>query len=141
MHGLKIPDDFVNQITNHLIFEKKNAFTKWVLSKECGNDWTPEISSPIMTNTLNDLNQLKAICLLVKELGAMTNETTGLHINIDANYFEGNVETLQNLLIIWGECEDLFYKMASEEGERIRKVAQHSCCPIKDNIQMVLEEN
>ena len=140
MHGLKIPDDFVNQITNHLVFEKKNAFTKWILSKECGNDWTPEISSPIMTNTLNDLNQLKAICLLVKELGAMTNETTGLHINIDANYFEGNVEALQNLLIIWGECEELFYKMASEEGERIREVAQHSCCPIKDNIQMALEE-
>lgn len=140
MHSLKIPNDIINPIINHLGFEEKDASTKWILSKECGDDKSPEISSPIMTNTLKDLNQLKAVCLLFKELGAMTNDNTGLHINIDANYFEGNIKALQNLLVIWSECEELFYKMASEEGERIRTVAQYSCYPIKDNIQMTLKE-
>ncbi len=141
MHSMKIPDDLINQMINHLGFEEKNASIKWILSKEDGNDKFPEISSPIMMNTLTDLNQLKAVCLLFKELGAMTNSFTGLHINIDANYFEGNIEALQNLLTIWGECEELFYKIANEEGEKIRSAAYYSSAPIKDNIQMALEEN
>lgn len=141
MYAMKIPEELVSQITNCLVFEKKNVTTKWNLSKECGNDWTPEISSPIMTNSLNDLNQLKAVCMLFKELGAMTDEATGLHINIDANYFEGNITALKNLLIIWGECEELFYKLASGDHKRIRTVAKRFCSPIKDNIQKTFQEN
>lgn len=141
MKSLSFKEWLINEIVSNSDFEKKNEFHKWIFSKERNNDELPEASSPIMTNTINNLNQINGICTLFKILGARTNGGTALHINIGADYFDGNLETLKFLLIIWSECEELFFKIANEENDVIRVVANHMAIPIKKNIQRTLEEN
>lgn len=94
-----------------------------------------------MINTLDNLNEIKAMCSLFKALGAQTDGETGLHINVGVDYFKGKIEALEYLLIIWGECEELFFKIANEESEEIRVQASTMAIPIKANIQKTLKEN
>ena len=94
-----------------------------------------------MKNTIDCLSQLKSICLLFKALCAKTHGGTGLHINIGIDYFNGNIDALKYLLLIWGECEELFFKIANQENDEIRVCADTMSIPIKENIQKTFEEN
>lgn len=138
MASLNLPKNVIESITDNTDFKKENEFHKWIFSTE-GSEFSPEASSPIMSNNLDDLNQIKAMCTLFKTLDAKTSNGTGLHINIDANYFEGNIKALENLLIIWSECEELFFKIANEE--KIRLCALEMALPIKENIQNIRQNH
>lgn len=140
MEILEVPTDISNTIIQNSDLQKKNEFNKWIFSPEAGNN-DSEASSPIMTNNLHDLNQIVAICTLFKALNGKLNGGTGLHINIGADYLECNERAIENLLKIWGECEEIFFKMANPEGEVIRVEAISMAVPIKENIQKFLEED
>ncbi len=140
MKALQIPSNISDSIVNNSGFGKGNDFSKWIFTKESSED-LPEASSPIMHNTLDCLNQINAICLLFKALCAHLHGGTGLHINVGADYFKGNLDALKYLLVIWGECEELFYKIANEENEVIRCSADTMSVPIKSNIQKTFKEN
>lgn len=142
MEALNVPQNLADNIIENTDFEKENQFDKWIFSNE--NVYTedaPEASSPIMKNTLENLNQISIICTLFKILGAQLHGGTGLHINIGADYFEGREDALTNLLIIWGECEELFFKISNEENEKIRVKAKTMALPIKENIEKTLKDN
>lgn len=138
MLSLNIPINIVDSIIQKIDFEKENQFDKWIFSME--DEETPEASSPIIKNELEDLNEISAICVLFKALGVKINGGVALHINVGTNYFKGNTEALNNLLIIWKECEELFYKIANEENEVIRTFAFKMASPIKAYIEKTLEE-
>lgn len=140
MEILGVPTDISNAIIQNSDYQKKDEFTKWIFSPEESTDES-EASSPIMTNNLFDLNQIVAICTLFKALNARLHGGTGLHINIGVDYLECNEKAIKNLLKIWGECEELFFKMANPEGEVIRVQANMMAVPIKENIQNFFEED
>lgn len=140
MEILGVPTDISNAIIQNSDFQKKNEFNKWIFSPEASTDES-EASTPIMTNNLCDLNQIVAICTLFKALNAKLHGGTGLHINIGVDYLECNEKAIENLLKIWGECEELFFKMANPEGEVIRVDAHTMATPIKENIQNFFEED
>lgn len=139
MKMLEVPNDISNAITQNFNFEGKNEFNKWIFSKEVHIN--TEASSPIMQNNVYDLNQIVAICTLLSALNAKTSETSGLHINIGVDYLECNEKSIENLLKIWGECEELFFKMANPEREILRNIAHCMATPIKENIQKFFEED
>ena len=140
MKILGIPIDVSNAIIQNVDFEKKNEFNKWIFSSEAQMN-SSEVSTPILQNNLFDLNQIVAICTLYKALNARLNGGTGLHINIGVDYLECNEKAIENLLKIWGECEELFFKIANPEGEEIRVEARTMATPIKENIQNFFEED
>lgn len=140
MRILGVPTDVAEKIIKYSEFGKKSMPNKWIFSKESGLEES-EASSPILQNKLNDLNQVVAICTLLEALDAKLNGGTGLHINIGVDFLECNEKAIENLLKIWGECEELFYKMANPEGEEIRVVAQNMAAPIKENIQNFFEDD
>lgn len=140
MEILKVPTDISDAIIQNSDFQKKNEFNKWIFSPEASTDES-EASTPIMTNNLCDLNQIVAICALFKALNARLHGGTGLHINIGVDYLECNEKAIENLLKIWGECEELFFKMANPEDEVIRVQAHTMATPIKENIQNFFEED
>lgn len=140
MKILGIPIDVSNAIIQNVDFKKKNEFNKWIFSSEAQMD-SSEVSTPILQNNLFDLNQIVAICTLYKALNARLNGGTGLHINIGVDYLECNEKAIENLLKIWGECEELFFKIANPEGEEIRVDARTMATPIKENIQNFFEED
>ena len=140
-NALDVPEEISNLIIKNSVFANKiDAPDKWVFSEEASTDES-EASSPIMYNGLNDLNQINAICLLFKALGGKIREDTGLHINIGVEFLECNEKALEYLLKIWGECEELFFKVANSEGEIIRPEARLRATPIKDNIQDFFEKD
>lgn len=139
MEILGVPIDISNAIIQNSDFQKKNEFNKWIFSREETGE--SEASTPIMTNNLCDLNQIVAICTLFKALNASLHGGTGLHINIGVDYLECNEKAIENLLKIWGECEELFFKMANPEDEVIRVQANTMATPIKENIQNFFEED
>ena len=140
MNILEIPIEILNAIIQNSDFKKKNEFNKWIFSSE-SQMYSSEASTPILQNTLFDLNQIVAICTLYKALNARLNGGTGLHINIGVDYLECNEKAIENLLKIWGECEELFFKIANPEGEEIRVEARTMATPIKENIQNFFEED
>ncbi len=140
METVNIPSDIANAIVQNSDFEQEDEFSKWNFSKETAED-SSEASSPIMKNNLLDLNQIVAICTLLKALNARLNGGTGLHINIGADYLECNGRAVENLLKIWGECEELFFKMANPVGEVMRIAAKNMATPIKENIQEFFQED
>lgn len=140
MRILEVPTDVAEKIIKYSEFGKKSMPNKWIFSKESGLKES-EASSPILQNKLNDLNQVVAICTLLEALDAKLNGGTGLHINIGVDFLECNEKAIENLLKIWGECEELFFKMANPEGEEIRVVAQNMAAPIKENIQNFFEDD
>lgn len=140
MKILEVPADISNAIIQNSDFQKKDEFNKWIFSPEASINES-EASSPIMTNNLFNLNQIVAICTLFKALDARLHGGTGLHINIGVDYLECNEKAIENLLKIWGECEELFFKMANPEGEVIRVQAGTMAVPIKENIQNFFEED
>lgn len=139
MSILGISNETAIEILSNCEYKKKNQHDKWIFSSEATEE--TEISTPIMHNNLEDLNKVCAICTLFKSLGAKLNGGTGLHINIGADYFKCNEKAIENLLKLWGECEELFFKMANPEGEEIRVVAHNMATPIKENIQNFFESD
>lgn len=139
MNALNIPPKIIKSILDKIDFEKENQFDKWIFSKEDISE--PEASSPIMKNEIDDLNEISAICILFKAFGAKVHGGTALHINIGADYFNADEKALYNLLVIWQECEELFYKIANDENDIIRTFASTMAKPIKENIENSLEEN
>lgn len=137
--SLDIPANVMNSIVENSEFEVKNHFDKWVFSKET-DDYLPEVSSPILTNNLDDLNKIRAIVLLFNALGSNTHGGTGLHVNIGVDYFKGKIKAIEILLKIYSECEELFFKIANETGEVIRSCAFYLAGPIKANIEKTFEE-
>lgn len=140
MEILGVSTNISNAIIQNSDFQKKNEFNKWIFSPEASTDES-EASTPIMTNNLYDLNQIVAICTLFKALNARLHGGTGLHINIGVDYLECNKKAIENLLKIWGECEELFFKIANPEDEVIRVDAHTMATPIKENIQNFFEED
>ena len=140
MNILEIPIEISNAIIQNSDFKKKNEFNKWIFSSE-SQMYSSEASTPILQNTLFDLNQIVAICTLYKALNARLNGGTALHINVGVDYLECNEKAIENLLKIWGECEELLFKMANPEGEEIRVEARTMATPIKENIQNFFEED
>lgn len=139
MAFLEVPNFLIKKIITNSEFEGRN-YSKWNFTKEAGNQ-NSEASSPIYKNNITQLNEVSAMTTLLKALGAETDYGTGLHINIGVDYLECNGQALTNLLKIWGECEELFYKMATPVGEPIRKIAERMAGPIKGNIQDFLEKD
>ena len=139
--AINVPDKITEEILNNYTFtkEKIGEYESWIFSPERPDD--PEVSTPILTNKIDSLNQLKAVFMMFKALKANVNGGSGLHINIGTDYFKGNLDALKYLLLIWSECEEIFYKIANEEGDRIRCVASSMAIPIKGCIQKTFEEN
>jgi hypothetical protein len=138
MKILEVPNEISDKIIQNSEFGKKNEPNKWIFSREATSEES-EASSPIMQNNVYDLNQIVAICTLLKALNAELHGGSGLHINVGADYLECNEKAIENLLKIWGECEELFFKIANPEGEVMRVVAYNMATPIKENIQDFFE--
>ena len=140
MKILEVPNEISDKIIQNSEFGKKSEPNKWIFSIETNNE-DSEASSPIMQNNIDDLNQIVAICTLLKALNGKLHGGTGLHINVGVDYLECNEKAIENLLKIWGECEELFFKIANPEGEVMRIVANDMATPIKGNIQHFFEED
>lgn len=140
MNVLKIDENISNDITNKICFNHITDYNKWHISVEMDDERLPELSTPILHNNIDDLNKLKAFYYIFELLGAKVSGWTALQINVGVDSFN-STEAFKYLFAIWGECEDLFYKISNKEGSIIRPYASDMSRPIKENIQRTIEED
>ena len=88
----------------------------WEAENDGSLDEGVEVVSPILHDNINDMKELEAVCNAMQQAGLETTENCGGHIHIGAAYFDNNPYAFGNLLTIWNECEELFYKMGNEKG-------------------------
>ena len=79
-------------------------------------EYRVELVSPILT--YKDIEPLQEIIRELREAGAITNSTCGIHIHIDAAPHTPN--TLKNLVNLVASKEDLLYKALQIDYDRIK---------------------
>lgn len=80
-----------------------------------------ELCSPVLHDTRETWDELKNICLSIKEAGGQIDENCALHVHIGADYFlEHNTEKLLNFLKAYGYFDPLLYRFATGEYQNLR---------------------
>ena len=88
-----------------------------------------EIVSPILSDNKDDVEDIYMICQMLQRCGQGVTENCGGHIHIGSDYLTSK-EAYVNLFEIWGNCEEIIYKMANEKGQIPREGIQEYSTPI-----------
>jgi hypothetical protein len=135
-------EDYLTRESVRLKLEKEGYLGKgWEVKKEedmdcnLGSEYRGEITSPILTNNIEDLKELKAVLEETRNLGARANQRCGAHIHFDAERLtHDNFRFLQNLLLLHMCYEDIIFKFAAGRMEDIRKSAYSHAAPLIEKI-------
>lgn len=99
-----------------------------------------EMVSPILHNTKKDYEDLKRICLLLKDKGARTGYCTGGHIHFGVNSFDNiNVSSILNLLELWAVFEDVIYLFSTGDYTNLRPMVYQNAVPIRNDVMRVAD--
>lgn len=91
-----------------------------------------EVISPILHYTNKDLTTLASVCDTLEKMGFSTNGTGG-HIHIGANYLKSK-EDYAMFLYLYGNCENIIYKITDRASTQKRKNALTFASKIKEEL-------
>lgn len=91
-----------------------------------------EVISPILHYTNKDLTTLASVCDTLEKMGFSTNGTGG-HIHIGANYLKSK-EDYAMFLYLYGNCENIIYKITDRASTQKRKNALAFASKIKEEL-------
>lgn len=100
---------------------KKHIWTGWNIDRDGSLGNGTEIISPILDNSENSMNELRYICDFMNTIGLYTSSSCGGHIHFDSGILGKNVKAWENLITIWNEAEEIFFKMSNDIGNVPRK--------------------
>lgn len=93
-----------------------------------------ENTSPILTNSKEDIEDLKCVCKVLQKLGQKTTENCAGHIHIDADFLKTK-DAYKNLIELWSNNEELIYLLSNQTGEVYRENATEYSKPISKKVQ------
>lgn len=97
-----------------------------------------EVVSPILTDNQKDVEDIYMVCEMMQKCGQTVSENCGGHIHIGADYLTSK-EAYVNLFEIWGNCEEVIYKIANEKGDIPRDGIQEFSPPISSKLNDAIE--
>lgn len=97
-----------------------------------------EVVSPILTDNQKDVEDIYMVCEMMQKCGQTVSENCGGHIHIGADYLTSK-EAYVNLFEIWGNCEEVIYKIANEKGDIPRDGIQEFSPPISPKLNDAIE--
>ena len=104
------------------------------------NTYGGELTSPILCNNVDCFKALRKVCDLLNSIkGLTTNFRCGLHIHVDRTIYGNDAKTFIRLLKTWMIFENIIYKFASGESERLRALAQEYARPLNKQIFIQLD--
>lgn len=95
-----------------------------------------EVTSPIMTGSKEDSQDVYTICELLSRMGQTVDEKCGGHVHIGANYLDSR-QSYENLMNIWCNLEEEIYILCNKEGDVPRSTRY--CVPISQKIKEALD--
>lgn len=97
-----------------------------------------EVVSPILTDNKEDVEDIYMVCSLLQKCGNFTSERCGGHIHIGADYLTSK-EAYVNLFEIWGNTEEIIFKMSNEKGNIPRTELLEYASPISSKLNEAIE--
>ena len=127
------------RILNEILERKDGDKIKGWETKDDGSlDDGVEIVSPILTDNQKDVEDIYMVCEMMQKCGQTVSENCGGHIHIGADYITSK-EAYVNLFEIWGNCEEVIYKIANEKGDIPRDGIQEFSPPISSKLNDAIE--
>ena len=129
-----------DQVTKYI----NENYPKWESKKEdaitrTSNDTTlgGEISSPILTNTLDNWQDIIAICNYLQNNHA-SSQNTGAHIHIGSNIFQKNSIYFLRFIKLWCAYEHIIYRFSYGEYAYARPSIPKYAPPINEKVKYLI---
>lgn len=116
--GLEIEyDKYPREIIDDFIYFR---FPRWKSIPETSLIDGGEITSPILTDTKENWQELKEICEFLRIAGASESEDAGAHIHVCADILGDNPKYWLNLIRLIMAYENVLYRFSAGEYTRLR---------------------
>lgn len=135
--GMEIECEGENSVDAYLI---SDILDGWDSKVDTSLQEGIEITSPILSNSKADADNLYMVCNVLQELGENVSERCGGHIHIGADYLKTK-EAYANLIELWSNNEELIFLLSNEKGEILREGAIEFATPISMRIGKAIEAN
>ena len=111
----------------------------WDIKPDASLEEGVEITSPILTDNQEDIEDIYMVCTMLQKIENETNERCGGHIHIGSKYLKSK-EAFINLFEIWGNAEEIICKISNEKNNIPRFTLQEYAKPISPKINKAIEE-
>ena len=128
--GIEIETEGDKTTEAYLISQFMNG---WNSKRDTSLENGLENTSPILTNSKMDIEDLKCVCRVLKDIGQESTENCAGHIHIDADYLKTK-EAYKNLIELWSNNEELIYLLSNQKGEIYRDNVSEYAKPISRNV-------
>lgn len=135
--GMEIECEGENSIDAYLI---SDILEGWDSKVDSSLQEGVEITSPILSNSKSDADNLFLVCNMLQELGEQITPRCGAHIHIGADYLKTK-EAYANLIELWSNNEELMFLLSNKPGEILREGVIEYASPISMRILKDIEEN
>ena len=98
-----------------------------------------EVTSPILTDNQEDIEDIYMVCTMLQKIENETNERCGGHIHIGSDYLKSK-EAFINLFEIWGNAEEIICKISNEKNNIPRFTLQEVAKSISPKMNKAIEE-
>lgn len=130
---------YIEKIKKILKRDESKEARGWDIKPDASLDEGVEITSPILTDNQEDIEDIYMVCAMLQKIGNETNERCGGHIHIGSNYLKSK-EAFINLFEIWGNAEEIICKISNEKNNIPRFTLQEYAKPISPKINKAIEE-
>lgn len=130
---------YIEKIKKILKRDESKEARGWDIKPDASLEEGVEITSPILTDNQEDIEDIYMVCTMLQKIGNETNERCGGHIHIGSNYLKSK-EAFINLFEIWGNSEEIICKISNEKNNIPRFTLQEYAKPISAKINKAIEE-
>ena len=97
-----------------------------------------EVQSPIMRSGEDREKEIVEICAFLNSIGQYTDMYCGAHVHIGSDYLT-SVQSYKNLLELITNCEEILYRVSTQEGDTLRRGTEYYAQPISEKIRKEIE--
>ncbi len=134
---------------NTLVIRKlKKIFKRQIGEKVIGWETKPdfslpdggvEVTSPVLTDSEENVEEIYMTCSLLQKCETIPTEHCGGHVHIGADYLK-SIDAYINLFEIWGNAEQIIYKISNEVGTIPRTGIKKYAEPISPKLKNAIEK-
>lgn len=116
-----------------------SIFKRWKSKEEESVENGAEYTSPILTGSKGDSEEIYFVCNALKTMGAIVNGECGGHIHIGEKFLT-TAQSYRNLVELWCNSEEILYAISNREGEitRLKAVEKHAV-PLSGKIEKAIK--
>lgn len=129
--GLEIECEHVDykKIANYIAALNDTLNFSWNSDTDASLDVGIEVKSPVLTDNVQDWNNIKRICAFLYRNALIYEQAAG-HIHIGSQILQDKKEYWYNFLLLWSVYEDIFYRFLYGEYLTPRKNIDFYAHPI-----------